>query len=94
MLFYSFEEMVQFWVVTWALDLKKWLKSRSRWHNTEKLGLWLLAGKPVRVTIGLQSHVCLVMGSNLVLTQLNARLTQGLGTWSGWLAPRGLVAPE
>lgn len=44
-------------------------------------------------TIGLQSHTCLVMGETLGLIQLNARVTQGLGTWIGGLAPTGLEAP-
>lgn len=38
-LFYGSKEMVQFWEVTWALGLKKWLKSQSCWHSTGSFGL-------------------------------------------------------
>jgi len=46
------------------------------------------------MTIGLQSHSCLVMGVTLGLIHLNSRLTQGLGTWSGGLTPRCTKAPK
>jgi len=26
--------VIQFWEMTWALGLKKWLKSWGHWHNT------------------------------------------------------------
>ena len=48
----------------------------------------------MRATIGLQSHAFLVMGANLGLIHLNSRLNQGLGTWSGGLATRGIEVPE
>lgn len=34
LLFYCFEYVIQLWVVTRALGLKKWLKSQGCWHNT------------------------------------------------------------
>jgi len=52
MLLYWFEEMDQFWVVSWALSMRKWLKSRGLWHNTDNFGPQSLAGRPVRVTLG------------------------------------------
>jgi len=48
----------------------------------------------MRVDLGLQLHACLVMGANLGLIHLKARLTQGLGTWSGGLALGGPEAPK
>ena len=46
------------------------------------------------VTIESPSHGGLVMGAIGGLVQLKSKLTQGLGTWSGWLALGGPVAPE
>ena len=34
------------------------------------------------------------MGANGGLVQLKGKVSQGLGAWSGWLAPGDLVAPE
>jgi len=36
LLSYCSENVIQFWVVTCALGLKRWLKSQERWHITEK----------------------------------------------------------
>ena len=33
-------------------------------------------------------------GRNWVLDQQNIKLCQGLGTWKGWLSPKGSVALE
>jgi len=38
--------------VAWVLGLKKWLKSRGRWHKTGNFGQQSLAGKPMRATLG------------------------------------------
>ncbi len=59
MLFYWSEEMVQFWAVTWALGLKKWLKPWICWHSTDSFGLLLLVGKPMRATLSCWSYSCL-----------------------------------
>ena len=32
-----------------------------------------------------------VMGENEALMQQNVRLSQGLVTWKGWMAPRGFI---
>jgi len=42
LLSYCSKAVIQFWVVTWALGMKKWLKSHEYWHNTKKivLGHW------------------------------------------------------
>jgi len=46
----------------------------------------------VVTTGGLQWHGGLVIGVNGGLIQSKSKLTQGLGTWSGWLALGGPVA--
>jgi len=44
--------------------------------------------------IGLHLHACLFMGATLNLIHVNSRITQGLGTWSGGLAPGDPEAPK
>lgn len=52
MLSYYYEGFIQFWEVTWALDLKMWLKSWGQWHRSEKNSPWTLACLPMRVSRG------------------------------------------
>jgi len=33
LLIYCSGDVIQFWGVTWAMGLKKWLKTRGCWHN-------------------------------------------------------------
>lgn len=88
MLFYWYEDMVQLLVVTWALGLKKWLKSRSRWHITDKFSPWLLAGNPLRANFGFLMLSCLQHESDLGLSCPNVQwdprescLEYWIGSW-------------
>jgi len=94
LLFIISQDFTKFWAEAWVLALKKWLRIRGPWHKTPWERLLSLGGLVLGVTGGLQSLGGLIMGETRGLVQLKSKLTLGLGTWSGWWAPRGLVAPE
>ncbi len=47
---FCFEGFIHFLAVTWALGLKKCLKSRGHWHNTKRNSHWMLACLAMRVS--------------------------------------------
>lgn len=59
-----------------------------------KSRLYLLEGRVIRVTGGLQSLDFLIMQAIGSLYHSKCNLTQSYGTWSGCLALRGHAAPE
>jgi len=45
---FYYNGFIEFWAVTWAMSLKKWLKSQGCSHNTEKNTPWMLVGLIMR----------------------------------------------
>jgi len=70
--------------VTWDLGLKKWLKSRGRWHNTEKNSPWTLAYHVVGVSRAIWTHACPYQGSVCECNGLKNQWDLGAGYLSGY----------